>query len=144
MLKRDHFPGRQERFNLDETMRLPRQVCKRQSRDDKGDGFMTSRHEQALRGRDCIPIFFFLHIFHVISVVLLPGLQAKCKCTIPDDDRRGSLMVERTPGSTVKMQRLDRVIFLHLASPRRKGFRDRDELLSPHYYHEVSGAQNAG
>ena len=101
MLKRDHFPESQERFNLDETVRLPRRVCKRQSRDDKGrDGFMTSRHEQALRGRDGIPIIFFLHIFHVISMVLFQGLQAKC--TIPDDDRRGSLMVERPPGSTVK------------------------------------------
>ena len=58
VLKRGHFPGSQERFNLDETMRLPRQVCKRPSRDAKGDGFMTSRHEQALRGRDGIPITF--------------------------------------------------------------------------------------
>ena len=56
VLKRGHFPGSQERFNLDETMYLPRQVCKRPSRDVKGDGFMTSRHEQALRGRDGIPI----------------------------------------------------------------------------------------
>ena len=55
------------------------------------------------------------------------------------------MIVERASGFHREMQRLVRVIFLHLASPRgRKGFRDRDELLSPHYYHEVSGAQNAG